>query len=42
VLLKSIHENVTAPWTVEPLAAACGTSRSAFAQRFKDLVGEAR
>jgi AraC-like DNA-binding protein len=39
--LKSMHENVAAPWTVESLAAACGISRSAFAQKFKDLVGEA-
>ena len=38
--LKSMHENVAAPWTVETLAAACGMSRSAFAQKFKDLVGE--
>jgi transcriptional regulator GlxA family with amidase domain len=27
--LKSMHENVGAPWTVESLAAACGMSRSA-------------
>jgi AraC-like DNA-binding protein len=39
--LKSMHENAGAPWTVESLAAACGMSRSAFAQKFKDLVGEA-
>jgi AraC-like DNA-binding protein len=39
--LKSLHENVAPPWTVESLAAACGMSRSAFAQKFKDLVGEA-
>jgi AraC-like DNA-binding protein len=32
----------TAPsWTVESLAAACGMSRSAFGQKFKDLVGRA-
>jgi AraC-like DNA-binding protein len=36
-----MHENAAAPWTVESLAAACGMSRSAFAQKFKDLVGEA-
>jgi AraC-like DNA-binding protein len=35
-----MHEN-EAPWTVESLAAACGMPRSAFAQKFKDLVGEA-
>ncbi len=39
--LKSMHENVAQPWTVESLAAACGMSRSAFAQKFKDLVREA-
>lgn len=38
--LKSMHENVAAPWRVETLAAACGMSRSAFAQKFKGLVGE--
>jgi len=38
--LKSMHEKVEHPWTVESLAAACGMSRSAFAVRFKDLVGE--
>jgi AraC-like DNA-binding protein len=31
---------VEEPWTVESLAAACGMSRSAFAAKFKDLVGE--
>jgi AraC-like DNA-binding protein len=40
VALKSMHEKVDAPWTVEMLAAASGMSRSAFAVRFKDLVGE--
>ena len=38
--LKSVHEKVEAPWTVETLAAACGRSRSAFALRFKEMVGE--
>ena len=38
--LKSMHERLDAPWTVESLAAACGMSRSAFALRFKELVGE--
>src|ERR1700730_18903379 len=32
VALKSMHENVEEPWTVESLAAACGMSRSAFAR----------
>jgi len=40
VALKSMHERVDHPWTVESLAAACGISRSPFALRFKDLVGE--
>jgi len=38
--LKSMHEKVEHPWTFESLAAAAGMSRSAFAVRFKDLVGE--
>jgi len=38
--LKSMHEKVEHRWTVESLAAASGMSRSAFAVRFKDLVGE--
>jgi transcriptional regulator GlxA family with amidase domain len=40
VALKSMHEKVEMPWTVETLAAACGMSRSGFALRFKELVGE--
>jgi len=40
VALKSMHDRVADPWTVETLAAACGMSRSAFAARFKELVGE--
>jgi AraC-like DNA-binding protein len=35
-----MHEKVDALWTVETLAAACGMSRSGFALRFKELVGE--
>jgi len=35
-----MHEKVEHPWTVGSLAAACGMSRSAFAVRFKELVGE--
>jgi AraC-like DNA-binding protein len=38
--LKAIHEKVENPWTVETLAAAAGMSRSAFALRFKELLGE--
>jgi transcriptional regulator GlxA family with amidase domain len=40
VAMKSMHEDVEKPWTVESLAAACGMSRSAFAAKFKELVGE--
>ena len=40
VALKSMHEKVEHPWTVESLATASGMSRSAFAVRFKELVGE--
>ncbi len=40
VALKSMHEKVEDHWTVESLAAASGMSRSAFAVRFKELVGE--
>jgi len=38
--LKSIHENVNRAWTVESLAEAAGMSRSAFAARFKELLGQ--
>ena len=35
-----MHEGVENPWTVEALAGATAISRSAFALRFKDLLGE--
>jgi AraC-like DNA-binding protein len=35
-----MHERIENPWTVETLAAAAGMSRSAFALRFKELLGE--
>lgn len=38
--LTAIHESVNAPWTVESLAEAAGMSRSAFAARFKELLGQ--
>src|ERR1700684_850904 len=38
--LKALHERIENPWTVETLAAAAGMSRSAFALRFKELLGE--
>jgi AraC-like DNA-binding protein len=41
VALRAIHENVDHPWTVESLAEASSMSRSAFALRFKELLGQA-
>ena len=38
--LKAMHERIENPWTVETLAAAAGMSRSAFALRFKEVLGE--
>jgi AraC-like DNA-binding protein len=38
--LRAIHNSVNAPWTVESLAEAAGMSRSAFAARFKELLGQ--
>lgn len=38
--LRSIHQSVKSPWTVQSLAAAAGMSRSAFASRFKELLGQ--
>jgi AraC-like DNA-binding protein len=39
--LRLIHASPGTPWTVAKLAAGVGMSRSAFAARFTDLVGEA-
>jgi AraC-like DNA-binding protein len=38
--LKAMHERVENPWTVETLAASASMSRSAFALKFKELLGE--
>src|SRR5215469_7940574 len=38
--LKAAHENVNGPWTVESMAETAGMSRSAFALRFKELLGQ--
>ena len=38
--LQLVHQRPAEPWTVEGLARAVGLSRSAFAARFTDLVGE--
>jgi AraC-like DNA-binding protein len=37
--LERIHDDLTHPWTVASLAASCAMSRSAFASRFKALLG---
>ncbi|MBV9501365.1 MAG: AraC family transcriptional regulator [Acidobacteriaceae bacterium] len=39
-VLRSVHEKIEQPWTVAELASAAGMSRSAFALRFKEVVGE--
>jgi AraC-like DNA-binding protein len=38
--LSAIHDSVNTPWTVESLAEAAGMSRSAFAARFKEQLGQ--
>ncbi|WP_035799753.1 AraC family transcriptional regulator [Kitasatospora mediocidica] len=38
--LAAIHDDPSAPWTVESLASRAGLSRAAFARRFATLVGE--
>ncbi|HEX4311692.1 MAG TPA: AraC family transcriptional regulator [Acidobacteriaceae bacterium] len=38
--LRAFHDRVNAAWTVEFLAEAAGMSRSAFAARFKELLGQ--
>jgi AraC-like DNA-binding protein len=40
IALSAIHDKVNTPWTVESLAGAAGMSRSAFAARFKELLGQ--
>lgn len=39
--LRAIHDRVADPWTVATLAVEARMSRSAFAMRFKELVGVA-
>jgi AraC-like DNA-binding protein len=39
-VLSAIHDRVNTAWTVESLAETAGMSRSAFAARFKDLLGQ--
>lgn len=38
--LSAIHDKVHSPWTVESIATAAGMSRSSFAARFKELLGQ--
>ncbi|HWB83477.1 MAG TPA: AraC family transcriptional regulator [Bryobacteraceae bacterium] len=38
--LNAVHDRVNTPWTVESLAATASMSRSAFAARFKELLGQ--
>ena len=38
--IARVHDDPSAAWTVASLAASVGMSRSAFAARFTDLVGE--
>ena len=38
--LAAFHANVAGPWTVESLARAAGQSRSSFAARFAEIMGE--
>lgn len=39
--LRALHEKTEHAWTIESLATTVGMSRSAFALRFKTLIGEA-
>ncbi len=38
--ISAIHRDPKAPWTVESLAREVSLSRSSFAKRFRDVVGE--
>ncbi|WP_194238307.1 AraC family transcriptional regulator [Streptomyces spongiae] len=38
--IKAMHADPGSPWSVASLAATCGLSRSAFAARFTDVVGQ--
>ena len=38
--LQHLHEHPAKHWTIEKLAQAVGSSRAAFAKRFKSLVGQ--
>jgi len=38
--LCAVHDSASTPWTVESLADTATMSRSAFAARFKELLGQ--
>lgn len=38
-VIVALHEDVTAPWSIESLADLAGMSRASFAAHFKDRVG---
>ncbi len=38
-VLARIHDDIAAPWSAESLAREAGLSRSAFMERFADLIG---
>jgi len=39
--LDAVHETPGAPWTLESMAKAAGQSRTAFAERFRRIMGQA-
>jgi AraC-like DNA-binding protein len=39
--LEAMHDRIAHPWTVAELASSAGMSRSSFAVRFKEMLGEA-
>lgn len=39
--LQAVHQTPHAPWTLESMAKAAGQSRTAFAERFRRLMGQA-
>lgn len=40
VVIEKMHSDVARDWSIDDFATAAGLSRSAFAQRFKDALGE--
>jgi len=40
-VLTAVHHDLAAPWTLKALAATAGLSRSAFAARFTETMGQA-